>query len=130
MKKGRAVGTTTGSKKAAEPTFVNAELSPSMGKRTNFQMVAVGACPHDNAKLLKPTKTKGEGARAVCSKCGHTWYINKKIRTCKCLTCSVVKQEPQDFTAAENVGTNGGRQIKNGPFWTRTRDLSLIRTAL
>ncbi|HEY81670.1 MAG TPA: tyrosine-type recombinase/integrase [Dehalococcoidia bacterium] len=44
------------------------------------------------------------------------------------MTCSVTKEKPQDFTATGDIGTNGGKQIKNGPFWTRTRDLSLIRS--
>ena len=130
MQKGRATGTTTGSKKAAEPKRVNAEMLESTTKRTNFQMVAVGACPHDNSELLPPTRTKGEGAKAVCSKCGHEWYINKKIRTCKCLTCSSAKEKPQRMELVERGGTRNFGNKNGGPFWARTRDLSLIRTAL
>ena len=136
MQKGRVVGTTTGSKKAAEPQRLNAELSESIGKRTNFDLVAVGVCPHDESSLSAPVSTKGTGMKATCVDCGHTWYINKKIRTCKCLTCSGAKRN-----SAENGGItrksvetrardSSMPENSGGPLWARTTDLSLIRTAL
>jgi hypothetical protein len=141
MKTGRAVDTTTGSKKAAEPQRLNAGISPTKVKRTNFQMVAVGACPHDNSELLPSVRTKGEGAKAVCSQCGHIWYINKKIRTCKCLMCSAANVKPQVKELVECGGTprksvetrardSSMPENSGGPLWSRTTDLSLIRTAL
>ena len=78
---------TVGSKKAAEPVVVNEVVSEPAEKRTKFQMVAAGVCPHDEAPLLQPVKTKGVGLKLDCSQCGHTWYINKRIKTCGCLTC-------------------------------------------
>ena len=118
-----------GSKKAVEPQVVNEVAFNQSEKRTNFQMVAVGVCPHDGASLSAFVKTSGVGEKAVCSQCGHTWYINRKIKTCGCLTCKGTKRK-----SSELVGTGREVQkvdIKNGgPFWVRTRDLSLIRTAL
>jgi integrase/recombinase XerC len=102
--------------------------SPTKAKRTNFQMVAVGACPHDNAELLPQIRTKGEGAKTTCSKCGHTWYINKKIRTCKCLTCSATKEKPQRMELTERGVTKILSNKNGGPLWSRTTDLSLIRS--
>ena len=119
----------TKSKKAAEPQRLNAESSESMAKRTNFQMVAAGVCLHDNASLLAPVKTKGVGLKAVCSQCGHTWYINKKIKTCGCLTCSGAKRKSMELVGTNRVGRNSF-QKDGGPLWSRTTDLSLIRTAL
>ena len=141
MKTGRVVGTTTGSKKAAEQQRLNAEVLPTKVKRTNFDLVAVGVCPHDESSLSAPFSTKGAGEKATCVDCGHTWYINKKIRTCKCLTCSAAKEKPQVTELVES----GGKSRKSvetratdssmpensgGPLWARTTDLSLIRTAL
>jgi hypothetical protein len=62
-----------------EPDVVNGEILPSTTKRANFDLVAAGVRPHDNAELLPPTRTTGTGEKAVCTQCGHTWYINKKI---------------------------------------------------
>ena len=139
MKQGRVVVTTTGSKKAAEPQWLNAELSESMGKRTNFDLVAVGVCPHDESSLSAPVLTKGAGEKATCVDCGHTWYINKKIKTCKCLTCSAAKVKPQVTELAESGGTSRKAvetratdssmpENSGGPLWARTTDLSLIRS--
>jgi len=126
MSKTKTTQATIGSKKAAEPQVVNAVASEKIEKRTNFDLVAVGVCPHDDDKLGDETRGRGVGVTRVCEKCGHTWYINKKIRTCKCLTCSGARRK-----SAERVVNN--RQVQSiaknnsGPFWTRTRDLSLIR---
>jgi len=129
----------TKSKKAAEPQRLNAESSESIGKRTNFDLVAVGACPHDESSLSAPVSTKGTGMKATCVDCGHTWYINKKIRTCKCLTCSAAKVKPQVTELVESGGTSRKSvetrakdssmpENSGGPLWARTTDLSLIRT--
>ena len=120
---------TLGSKKAAEQHSLNAVALTTTLKRTNFQMVAVGVCPHDEASLLEPVKTKGVGMKAVCSKCGHTWYINKKIKTYGCLTCKGTKRNSTERSISSRAGQSIAKK-NGGPFWVRTRDLSLIRTAL
>ena len=129
MNKTKTKPTIIGSKKAAEPLVVNAVASKPEAQRTKFQMVAAGVCPHDEAPLLQPVKTKGVGLKLDCSQCGHTWYINKKIKTCGCLTCKGAKRRSTERSNAKrnvlSIAKNSG-----GPFWTRTRDLSLIRTAL
>ena len=141
MKQGRVVVTTTGSKKAAEPQRLNTESSESIGKRTNFDLVAVGVCPHDESSLSAPVSTKGSGEKATCTQCSHTWYLNKKIRTCKCLTCSASKEKLKVTELAESGGTSRKSvemrardssmpENSGGPLWSRTTDLSLIRTAL
>ena len=98
-------------------------------KRTNFEMVAVGVCPHDNAKLGDEVHGHGVGVTRICETYGHIWYINKKIRACKCLTCHGSARKSMEQTipnrAVQNSAKNNG-----GPSWSRTRDLSLIRTAL
>ena len=120
---------TTGTKKATEPKVASAVKSQPAPKRTKYDLVAVGVCPHDNAKLGDEIHGRGIGVIRVCVECGHAWYINKKIRTCKCLTCSGAKRNAVELTMANWVGENSDK-IDGGPFWTRTRDLSLIRTAL
>ncbi len=62
-------------------------------KQSNFALVSSGICPHDNAKLGDEVATKGIGVIRVCSKCSHKWYLNRKIRTCKCVTCSLNKRK-------------------------------------
>jgi protein-arginine kinase activator protein McsA len=98
-------------------------------RRTKFQQVTGGVCPHDQALLLEPVKTKGIGIKLVCSQCGHTWYINKKIKTCGCLTCKGTRRSSleRDNTRRimRRIPENDG-----GPLWTRTTDPSLIRTVL
>jgi len=139
MKQGRVVVTTTGSKKAAEPQQLNAGISESIGKLTNFDLVAAGVCPHDESSLSAPVSTKGTGEKATCVDCGHTWYINKKIRTCKCLTCSGAKEKPPRMELTERGGTSWKSletrardssmpENSGGPLWARTTDLSLIRS--
>jgi len=77
MSKTKTTQATIGSKKAAEPQVVNAVASEKIEKRTNFDLVAVGVCPHDDDKLGDETRGRGVGVTRVCEKCGHTWYINK-----------------------------------------------------
>ena len=62
-------------------------------KTSNFELVASGKCPHDNASLGDEVAGKGVGITRTCSSCGHRWYLNKKIHTCKCQTCSADKQK-------------------------------------
>ena len=65
----------------------------STKKRSNFDQVAVGVCPHDSAKLGDEIRGSGIGVTRACTKCGHIWYLNKKIRTTKCQTCSADKRK-------------------------------------
>jgi len=116
----------TKSKKAVEPQWLSAGILTTEAKRTNFQMVVAGVCLHDNASLLAPVKTKGVGMKAVCSKCGHTWYFNKKIKTCGCLTCRGAKRKSMELAGTNRVGRNSALK-DGGPLWSRTTDLSLIR---
>jgi protein-arginine kinase activator protein McsA len=120
---------TVGSKKAVVLQAVNAVTSQQPEKRSKFQMVAAGVCPHDGASLLEPVRTKGVGFKAVCSQCGHTWYLNKKIKTCGCLTCKGAKRNSTERKIANRI-KNQSLQKAGGPLWTRTRDPSLIRTVL
>ena len=96
--------TTTGSKKAAEPNVVNVELSPKAVKHTNFDLVAVGICPHDKERLGEEVRGRGVGVTRTCEACGHTWYINKKIRTFKCLTCSGSKRNTTERAITNRKG--------------------------
>jgi site-specific recombinase XerD len=120
---------TVGSKNAAELRVVNAVVSQQPEKRTKFQMVAAGVCPHDGASLLEPVQTKGVGFKAVCSQCGHTWYLNKKIKTCGCLTCRGAKRNATEYVIIHRKENQSDKSYKKagGPLWTRTRDPSLIR---
>lgn len=61
--------------------------------QSNFALVASGICPHDSAKLGDEIAGKGIGVTRVCESCAHIWYLNKKIRTCKCLSCSADKRK-------------------------------------
>ena len=130
--------TVVGTKKAVEPKILNSETLPSAKRQGNIDQVAAGVCPHEGSALSLPIPTKGSGEKATCSKCGHTWYINKKIRTCKCLTCSAAKEKPQVKKLAEccgiarkmadtRVSDNSMTGRSGGPLWSRTTDLSLIR---
>jgi hypothetical protein len=106
---------------------VNAITLEQTEKRTKFQQVARGACRHDEASLLEPVKTKGVGIKFTCSQCGHTWYINKKIKNCGCLTCKGTRRSSLERNNSRrtmrSTAENGG-----GPLWTRTTDPSLIRS--
>jgi len=42
-------------------------------KVSNFDLVAQGKCPHDNASLRDEAASKKAGVTRVCSKCGHVW---------------------------------------------------------
>ena len=120
---------TLGSKRVVEPQVVNAVISQQPEKRTKFQIVAAGVCPHDNTKLEDEIRGSGVGVTRVCEICGHTWYLNKKIRTCKCLACSGAKRNSKEQTIA-NRRINSSTKKAGGRFWIRTRDPSLIRTVL
>lgn len=57
-------------------------------KVSNFDNVDNGICPHcQQETLAKEVAGKGDGVTRTCTKCQHKWYLNRKIRTCKCLTC-------------------------------------------
>jgi DNA-directed RNA polymerase subunit M/transcription elongation factor TFIIS len=63
-------------------------------KVSKFDIVANGNCPHcfndvDIARTLDvEVANKGDGVTRTCKNCGHKWYLNRTIHTCKCLTCS------------------------------------------
>jgi transcription elongation factor Elf1 len=71
-------------------------------KVSNFDLVDGGACPHcmtnrqsitledalNNAYTLDvEVQGKGDGVTRTCKNCGHKWYLNRIIHTCKCLSC-------------------------------------------
>ena len=129
MSKKRVSQATIGSKKAVEGQTKNTPILTMKEERTKYQTVAAGECPHDGASLLAPVKTKGVGVKYTCSQCQHTWYINKKIKTCGCLTCKKARRNALERATTPRIirrmpGKDGG------PFWTRTRDPSIIRTVL
>ena len=61
-------------------------------KESNFSKVDRGVCPHDDKPLSDDIAGRGAGVTRKCSACEHVWYLNRKIRTSKCLTCSQAKQ--------------------------------------
>ena len=90
--------------------IISANTKPftTTDKRSNFDLVAVGTCPHDDGRLDIPLPTKGIGVTAKCLKCERTWYLNRTIRTCKCVTCShdrKQKKHPLDTHLADNYNT-------------------------
>ena len=80
---------------------VNTEILTSTSKPSNFDLVAGGVCPHDRAKLLDEVRTGGIGVTRICKSCGHTWYLNKKIRVTKCQTCASSKRKVDKDVADE-----------------------------
>ena len=70
----------------------NTKSSPSTKRASNFALVAAGVCPHDKGTLGAEVKGKGVGTTHTCESCGHTWYLNRKIHTTKCQTCSASKR--------------------------------------
>ena len=94
---------TTGSKKAAGKTATNSKTLETKGHRTNFDLVAVGVCPHCKSKLEKPIETKGTGQRLKCQSCQHIWYLNQAIKTCKCLTCSTERRNNPNKASSREV---------------------------
>ena len=121
--------TTLGSKKVVEPKILNGKLLLSTKRQGNFDIVAAGVCPHDDDKLGDEIRGRGVGVTRTCETCGHIWYLNRKIRTCKCLTCYGTKRNSKEREIACRIENQSNKKL-GGPFWTRTRDLSLIRTAL
>jgi hypothetical protein len=71
----------------------NTKLLPSTKRHSNFDQVAAGICPHDEAKLGESEKTTGVGVYRTCVECKHRWYLNSKIKTAKCVTCSTNKRK-------------------------------------
>ena len=84
--------------------LANTKLLPSTKKRSNFDQVASSICPHDGAKLGDEIRGKGIGVTRVCESCQHRWYLNKKIKTCKCLSCSVDKRKAK--SVADEASAN------------------------
>jgi len=74
-------------KKETKGRPTNIELCNTSGKRSNFDLIAVGTCPHCGGSLGSEVPTAGRGAKRQCSSCGQIWYLNRKIRTCKCVPC-------------------------------------------
>ena len=50
--------------------------------------VARSQHPYGDPPFDNEAAAKGEGVTRTCSACGHKWYLNRKIHTYKCLTCS------------------------------------------
>ncbi|MBN1367189.1 MAG: hypothetical protein JW967_04620 [Dehalococcoidales bacterium] len=73
-----------------------------MTKKANYILVSTGKCPHDNAKLEDAVACKGIGVTRVCKKCKHKWYLNEKIHTCKCQTCSTEKRKAKKVSEVKN----------------------------
>jgi len=84
---------TTKTKKATKAVRSDTERQDKQKKVSNFDLVAQGVCPHDNAILGDEVAGKKVGVYRTCSQCGHKWYLNRQIRTCKCLTCAHDKQK-------------------------------------
>ena len=61
-------------------------------KESSFSKVDRGICPHDVKSLGDDIAGRGEGVTRKCAACEHLWYLNRKIKTCKCLTCSATKR--------------------------------------
>jgi len=104
--------TTVESKKAVESKILNGEILPSTTKRANFDQVAAGVCPHCECPLGEAIATSGAGAKRTCVECGHTWYINKRIRTCKCLTCSGTARKSSEPLGSREIAQYSEK--KNG----------------
>jgi len=61
-------------------------------RESNFNMVDRGACPHDGKLLGDDMAGCGQGVTRKCPSCEHLWYLNRRIKACKCLTCSATKR--------------------------------------
>jgi hypothetical protein len=65
---------------------------PQQRKKTShFDLVDAGNCPHCQDSIVlsldKEVAGKGDGVTRTCKNCGHKWYLNRTIHTCKCLSC-------------------------------------------
>jgi hypothetical protein len=100
MTKQKALGT----KKATTPKSTSSKPQVVTKRRTNFDLVAVGVCPHDNEKLGNEIRGSGVGVTRTCEKCAHVWYINTKIKTCKCLSCSVERRKAFQHVSSSSSG--------------------------
>jgi len=61
-------------------------------KESNFAKVDRGVCPHDESELEGEVAGRGEDVTRKCATCAHVCYINRRIKTCKCLTCGKQKE--------------------------------------
>ena len=68
-----------------------AEVKQKPRKEPKFSMVDRGLCPHDDTALEDEVAGHGDGVKRKCTSCQHVWYLNRRIRTCKCLTCGKQK---------------------------------------
>jgi len=97
-----------GTKKAMTPKSTKAKTQVITKRLTNFDLVTGGTCPHDNEKLGDEIRGSGVGVTRTCSKCAHTWYLNTKIKACKCLSCSVERRKAiQRVSSARSVEVVG-----------------------
>jgi hypothetical protein len=85
--------TRTKQKKVEASQKTDSKTKVEQKNASNFNLVAQGKCPHDNAKLGDEVAGKKIGITRVCSKCKHVWYLNRKIHTCACRTCQKGKKE-------------------------------------
>ena len=96
----------TKSTTSTTPKHTNTKTQDQPTRRTNFNLVTVGLCPHDQAKLSDEIQGKGVGLSRTCSSCKHIWYLNTKIRTCKCITCSMERRNnPHSRNAHSHIDT-------------------------
>jgi len=61
-------------------------------RESKFAKVDRGVCPHDESELEGEVAGRGDGVTRKCATCEHVWYINRRIKTCKCLTCGKQKE--------------------------------------
>jgi hypothetical protein len=104
MAKKNTNAATVGTKKTAEQQV---ELSPATGKRSNFDLVSAGTCPHDGARLGNEMRGRGIGVKLSCGRCHHAWYLNRKIKTTKCLSCSGERRKPASATSEREIDSDG-----------------------
>lgn len=77
-------------KKAKAPVVKKTRAPQQRKKISNYDNVNNGICPHCQVfgnTLADEVKSKGDGVTRTCKNCGHKWYLNRKIHTCKCLSC-------------------------------------------
>ena len=88
MTKIQAKEQTIGTGKETDVMVTNSKPLTEMGNRSKFDLVAGGTCPHCGSRLSVEVKTTGVGLKRTCIGYAHTWYLNREIKTTKCLTCS------------------------------------------
>jgi hypothetical protein len=76
-----------GSNTPSTPMSMNSKSFTSTSKREDFDLVVAGTCPHCRGHLGKEIRGRGAGVNLICKKCGHRWYLNRRIKRTRCLTC-------------------------------------------